>query len=93
MPIHSDESMEFVYDASFPQAKKKPLRQLFNQDCVMNWFSFGSVHVNDIVSQNIIYRDEALFETLVPCIYFFISTGCPKKKYPDLVDPSDKNIA
>ena len=20
-------------------------------------------------------------------------TGCPKKKYPDLVDPSDKNIA
>ena len=21
------------------------------------------------------------------------TTGCPKKKYPDLVDPSDKNIA
>ena len=21
------------------------------------------------------------------------NTGCPKKKYPDLVDPSDKNIA
>ena len=27
------------------------------------------------------------------CRFGINYTGCPKKKYPDLVDPSDKNIA
>ena len=37
-------------------------------------------------------------DILLYCIIDFflckiVNTGCPKKKYPDLVDPSDKNIA
>ena len=43
-----------------------------------------------------IYKNEGLQEWTFTRMCFFwvyIYTGCPKKKYPDLVDPSDKNIA
>ena len=53
------------------------------------WWNHGLSNLESWVSSEC-YR---FFNRIENSIVFAVTTGCPKKKYPDLVDPSDKNIA
>ena len=57
----------------------------------------GNLKVNHLLFMDdlkLFRKNEREIDTLVKTVQVISKdTGCPKKKYPDLVDPSDKNIA